>query len=193
MFHSGHWAEAFISSIEKQGGEIEDGIDALGALATGIKSLPGIVFGFSAAEQLEKLIREGIAKSADLRENTSSPALEAAVRFLVLMVRKNALCHIESVLDKARYLMNKKRGIVSVYLESAGPLTEDIEAIIKDAVVKRTGAAGAVVRSQIKPELIGGYRLRIEDKIIDASVRFQLRKLFGTLQSDQALVAVWEK
>ena len=187
MFHCGHWAAAFVSSIEKQGGEIEDGIDALGAMASWAKSLPGHVFGFSAAEKLEKLIREGIAKAAALSESGASPALEAAIRFLVLMVRKNALCHIDSVLDRARYLMNKKRGIVYAYLESAAPVTEDTEARIKEAIIKRSGAAGVDIRKQLNPELIGGYRLRIEDKIIDASVRFQLRKLMIALQSDKAL------
>ena len=193
MFHSGYWAAAFINSLEKQGGNIEDGIDALGTLAAGLKSLPGPVFGFCAAEKIERLIRKGIAQSAAFSESGAPGtleampgALEAAIRFLALMVRKNALRHIDSVLDKAREIMNKKRGIVSAYLESAASVTEDVEARIKEAIVKRSGAAGVDIRKQLNAELIGGYRLRIEDKIIDASVRFQLRKLMIALQNDHA-------
>jgi F-type H+-transporting ATPase subunit delta len=52
---------------------------------------------------------------------------------------------------------------------------------ITEAIKKRTGALRIKLETQVNPELIGGYRLRIGDEIIDASVRSQLRRLESCL------------
>jgi len=173
MFVSRQWAAAFADS---QDGEIEEGLNALVTLASWVKSLPGAVFGSSSAEKLEKLIREGMAKAG-----TPSPALEVAVRFLVLMIRKNVFRHIDSVIDETRKILDKKNGIVQGSLEYAFPPAEDDVSRIEEAIRRRTGAARVDIKRQVTPELIGGYRLRLGDELIDASVRSQLQKLETSL------------
>ena len=183
MFIPGRWAAVFINSLAAQRGEIGEGINALGVLASWVKSLPsapgpGAVFGSAAADRLEKQIREGMAKTGTLAEFTNSdPALEAALRLIVLMVRKNVIRHIDSVIDEIKKLVDKKAGIVRVSAEYAFPPGGDFESRLKETIRKRTGAAGVEITGQVKAELIGGYRLRIGDEIIDASVRCQLKKL----------------
>ena len=181
MFSPGHWAAAFINSTKELGGEAENGLDALMALVPWVKSLPDMVFGRSAAEKLEKSIREAAA-AADPGETASSPALEAAVRFISLMARKNVICHIDLVIDEVKKTLDRKNGVVHVSLESALAPGED-EDRIKEKVKKRTGARVVHITGQIKPELIGGYRLRIGDELMDASIRSQLRKLETSLAS----------
>ena len=175
MFNSRSWTAAFINTLEREGGEIEEGIETLRILASWASSLPGTVFGRSAAKKLESLLRGGTAKAG-----VSSPAREAAIRFLLLMVRKNTLRHVDSVIAEAKKLLDRKNGIVQVTIEYAGDVSsgkltgEDrIEKIIKE----RTGAVKVNITRQLNQELIGGYRLRMGDEIIDASVRSQLKKL----------------
>jgi len=62
MFIPGHWASAFINSLETQGAEAKDGIEALGILASWVRSLPGAVFGSSAAEKVEKQVGSDVKK-----------------------------------------------------------------------------------------------------------------------------------
>ena len=182
MFHSGHWAAALINSIERDGGDIEDGLEFFKVLASWVKKLPGEVSGSSAAQKLEKLVREGLAKSG-----VASPAPEAAIRFFVLMAKKNKIRHVDSVLEEAKKLLDKKRGVVAVSIEYAFPIdgsdaglaaakTAD-ESRIKEEIKKRTAAARVDLTERFNADLIGGYRLRIGDEIMDASVRLQLRKL----------------
>ena len=180
MFAPGRWAAAFVNSLAAQGGE-EEGLNAFRELASWVKTLPsvlgpGAVSGSSAAEKLEKLIREGMAKTRDSAElMNSDPALEIALRFLILMVKKNMIRHIDSVIEETKKILDKKNGIVQVSLEYASPPGD--ESRIKEAIKKRTGAVGVELEGRVNPELIGGYRLQIGDEIIDASVRSQLRKL----------------
>jgi F-type H+-transporting ATPase subunit delta len=159
--------------------EIEDGIDVFEILASGIKSLPGIISGRLAAEKLEKQIRHEMKAFSE----SNSPSLELAVRFLILMVRKGMFRHVNLIIKEAKKLLNEKRRLIEVSLEYASPLLE--ESRIKEAIKKRTGATKVVLNSTHKPELIGGYKIKIGDEVIDASVRSQLEKLQITLQSEQ--------
>ena len=168
MFVPGRWAAAFVDS---QGGDIEEGLNALVALTAWVKSLSGAIFGSSSAEKIEKLIREGIAESG------TPPATETALRLVVLMVRKNVFRHIDPVIDEIKKILDKRNGIVQGSLEYAFPPEEDDISRIKEAIKKRTGAARVNLTEQMNTELVGGFRLRIEDEIIDASIRSQLRKL----------------
>ena len=178
MFVPGHWAAAFINSLAAQGGEAAQGLSALEALASWVKTLPGAVFGSSAADRLEKLLRESVEKTGKPAALINSgPALEIALRFLVLMVRKNVIRHIDSVIDEVKKTLDRKNGIVQVTAEYAFPPEGNFESRLKETIRKRTGAARVDITGQVNTELIGGYRLRIGDEIIDASIRCQLRKL----------------
>ena len=172
MFHPGHWAAALINSIEREGGEIEDGIEFFKALASWVKRLPGGTSGSYAAKKMEKLIRAELTKKGVFL----SPGQEAALCAFLLAVQKNAVRHIDSVTEKANALLNKKRGVIAVSVEYAVPAGED-ESRIKEEIKKRSAAARVELTEHFNAELIGGYRLRIGDEIIDASVRSQLRKL----------------
>jgi F-type H+-transporting ATPase subunit delta len=172
MFHPGHWAAAFINSLDREGADSGEGVEVLGVLASWIRALPGEVFGSSPACKAERLIREGLAKSG-----TVSPAGEIAARFIALMIRKNAIRHIDPVIDEAKKLLNRKRGVVAVFAEYAFPAGADVESRISEIIKRKTGAAGVELVGRVRPELIGGCRLRIGDEIIDASIRSQMRRL----------------
>ena len=197
MFSTVSWAQAFINIIddslnndlEKDSG-IDEGFETLKTLASFVKSLPGKVSGKSVSEKLETVIRKGMAE-------TASPTFEAALRFIVLLVRKGRFRYIDSVIGKIKNLIDKRRGIIAASLECAflpgvdEPI-EDIsieESRLIDVIKKRTGAAGVELTKRLNPQLIGGYRLRIGDEVIDASIRSQLRELLNVMQSGEVSLA----
>jgi len=131
---------------------------------------------------MEKLIRDGITKNG----GALSIGQETALCTFLLMVQKNAIRHIDSVIEKTRELLDKKRGVIAVTVEYAIPAGDEAKSRIKEEIKKRSAAARVDLTEQVNAGLIGGYRLRIGDEIIDASVRSQLRKLADHLaiQSD---------
>ena len=191
MFSGRAWAEAFINTLEREGAKTDngvyaDGIEALEVFAPRISSLRGIAFGSAAAEKLEALFREGMKQAG-----VSSPAYETALRFIILMVRKNVFRYIGRVLDEAKKLLDIKNRIVRVIIEYAAAPGEDAasaksakfadEGRIKELIKQQSGAAAVEVVTRNNQELVGGYRLRIGDEVIDASVRSQLKKLADSL------------
>jgi len=173
MFVSKQWAAAFVDSFEKEGGDFESGINTLQILADFAASLQGLIFGKAAAMALEPLVRDATEKAGLTQETT--------VRFFLLMVRKNAIRHTDSIIGEIRKMLDKKNGVIKASAEYAFEPEKDLLSEINAIIKKMTGAASVELTGQINKELIGGYRLRIGDEIIDASVRRQLQKMEACL------------
>jgi ATP synthase F1 delta subunit len=173
MFAGKRWASAFVNSLEKESGDIENGINTLKALADFASSLRGAVFGRAAAIALEPLVRNAMVKVES--------GQEIAVRFFLLMVKKNVICHVDSVINEIRKILDRKNGVIKVFAEYAFEPEEDLLSEINTAIKRSTGAASVELTGQINKKLIGGYRLRIGDRTIDASVCRQLQEMEACL------------
>jgi F-type H+-transporting ATPase subunit delta len=161
MFTRKSWAAAFINSVINMGGEPEEGLNTLMALADNTSSW-----------------------AASMKGVTLSSAQETALRFYLLLKKKKKVRHIDSVIEEIKNMLNRERGIISISAEYAFPLEREFEALIINVIKKRTGAAKVELTGSLKADLIGGYRLRIGDEIIDASIRGQLRKMEACLAGD---------
>jgi F-type H+-transporting ATPase subunit delta len=167
------WALAFTNSL---GRDAEEGFEILKVLSVWIKRLPGSVSGSSAASRLEGLILEGAVKAG----LGKGPAVEKVSRFTALLVKKDLIRMVDRILEEVEKILDKRRGTLRVFAESALPLEGDLEKRICDDIRKK-GINEVRLEKKINPDLVGGYRLRIGDEIIDASVRFQLQKMAAEL------------
>jgi F-type H+-transporting ATPase subunit delta len=150
MFNCKSWAAAFVNSVDKRGGDTEEALNTLSALA---------------------------AHSASIKGDALSSSKETAVRFFLLMIKKKRIRHVDSVISEIKNILNKKRGIVTAWAEYAFQPNKEFESLLCEAIKKRTKASSVQLTGLVNPELIGGYRLRIGDEIIDASIRGQMRKI----------------
>jgi F-type H+-transporting ATPase subunit delta len=60
---------------------------------------------------------------------------------------------------------------------SAAALTPAQEQSIRERVIKMTGSSNVELNIKVDPRLLGGMIVRVGDKVIDASLKGQLRKL----------------
>lgn len=172
------WAAAFVNTLEKERADFEDGFNTFLAIGSWAAKLPGGVSGRADAEKLEPLIREALAADANAAaapEKTN--ARETALRFFLLMVKKNKMRHFDFAAQEIKNLIDRKRGVAVVSAEYAFEPDEALTLLIYDAVKKRTGAEKIELTKRLNPELLGGYRLRIGDEVIDASLRAQMRSM----------------
>ena len=183
MPSNAYFAQTFINSFEIDTERIEEGIETLKRLGSWASSLPNAFFENTAAEKLEALAREKI-KTGEIfignssgSEAYSDSSIEIALRFLILMIKKKIFCNFDSVMDTIEKQLDKRRGIIRVFVDYVFPLEEDMELKIKEVIKKKTGANKVELTGRQCPELIGGYRLQIGDEVIDASILSQLKKL----------------
>ena len=71
----------------------------------------------------------------------------------------------------------KYKGIQTVKLTTAVPVSEGLKQTILDKVKADRKVAEIELETEVREELIGGFVLEIGDELIDASVAFDLHKI----------------
>jgi F-type H+-transporting ATPase subunit delta len=175
MFHAGRWAGAFLSV---SGVNAEEAFLCLKALAAQVKILRGAVFGHSASAELEKMLRESSRLA-----HKETPAVEYAIRMLCLLVEKNCFRHIDLLLQKIEQNLDAQNRILDVTVEAAAAVDGGFEKELERLIKEKTGAAGVKIKTRVRPELLGGYLLRIGSHYIDASLKGQLENMAAQLST----------
>ena len=70
----------------------------------------------------------------------------------------------------------KHKGITSAVITTTQPIDMKVKTAIIE-IIKKSHNANVELEEKIKPEIIGGFVLRIDDKQVDASISTQLKKL----------------
>jgi F-type H+-transporting ATPase subunit delta len=169
MFKSDRWAAAFTGSLGK---DADLGLEALKAISAWAKGLSGEMFGSACAARFEALVEKAAKKA-----KAESRPVEISRRFTALLIRHHLFDKIDSVISEIEKIQNKAHRIITLYIESAQPLDAAAEDEICRQVKLETGAAQIKTVKKLAPELLGGYRLRIGDDVIDASARLQLQRM----------------
>lgn len=103
------------------------------------------------------------------------PMADELSRFLRLVIEKGRVQYLRLIFKSflERYL--KSRNIHVVYLTTAIE-SEELGQKITEIVKKRTGGS-VLLRTNVDPDIIGGFVFRCEDLMLDASVKAQLDKI----------------
>ena len=171
MFHADRWAGAFMAVT---GENSDSAFLCLKALSVSVRSLRGVFFGHSASAKLEKILRESAEASG---EKEASPPVEYAIRFACLLVEKNCFRYINVLLQRIEHKLDENKGILDLTVESASPLESAYEEELAQMIKGKTGATNVKMKTSVKPELLGGYILRIGGFYVDASLKGQLENM----------------
>ncbi len=117
-------------------------------------------------KQLAKALYEatGELKGSDLKQ--------VLANFVVLLARSHKLKKSEYIIRDFLHYAKAQEGIQEIEITSARELDNKVLAHIKKAFGAHTEATVKVDGS-----LLGGVRIKTEDKILDASLKTQLNKL----------------
>jgi len=173
VFHAERWATAFLTV---SGADANEAYLCLKALSTQIKTVHGVFFGHNASAKLEKVLRESAASIP------KTQAIEYVIRFLCLLVEKKTFGHVALVLQKIEQALNEQSGILDVTVETAAPVDSAFEQEMARMIKEKTGAADIKLKTRLRPELLGGYLLRIGSHYVDASLKGQLENMAAAIQ-----------
>ena len=103
---------------------------------------------------------------------------------LRLMLKNNRMSLLPMVADEYQRYADERAGRARVIVETAEPLTPQLEAEVRAALEGVTGKT-VLIETRVKPELIGGVIARVGGKVYDASVRNRLQQLKSALLSSE--------
>lgn len=110
---------------------------------------------------------------------------EDMMGFLLVIVKKDRYCDIMPILDYIISQMKKKEGIGSLKVASAFRLSEGQKADIVSRMKELTDYKEFEVDYEVDESLIGGLVLRLEDRVIDSSIKTKLQTMGKSLSKIQ--------
>ncbi len=118
-----------------------------------------------------------------LSQNRDEKEVEQiAATMLDFLASRGQIALVSIVLDETKKLLYAQKNQVAVEVLSKYALTTSEQAAVKSLVHKKTGRE-AILHHNESSDLIGGVKIRYEDKIIDLTIKKQLEDLKQYLSS----------
>ncbi|WP_139924795.1 ATP synthase F1 subunit delta [Hymenobacter sp. DG01] len=130
---------------------------------------------------LRLLLRNPIVKHdkklAILNAVFTGKVSELTSKFFTIITQKNRESALEFIGSEFQRQYNQLRGVQLAEVTTATPLDAPTRLQVVQLVRQQTGQQQVTLTEKIDPSLIGGFVLRIGDRLIDDSVSYRLRKL----------------
>jgi F-type H+-transporting ATPase subunit delta len=98
-------------------------------------------------------------------------------KIIEFLARKKMLSKSAEVLKHLNKIINEEEGRIAVKVWSAEKLTEHTKKEIKHAVSKRYGNKEVVLEENLNEGLLGGFRIEVNDEVIDLTLKNRIEKL----------------
>jgi F-type H+-transporting ATPase subunit delta len=105
---------------------------------------------------------------------------KVTLAFIHIVLRKNRELVLNEIFTQFEEMYKENKGVVTATVYTVMPVSDPLKEEIITFLKKQTNKK-VELHTSLSPELIGGFVLRYEDKLIDASVSSQLKSLRQTL------------
>ncbi len=94
--------------------------------------------------------------------------------FLKFLIKNNDFALVDKIVDSFNGLIKSASGLLEIEIISARPLSKSSDAILKKYLANKSGASDVSISEEIDKSMMGGFILRYDDKVIDASLKQSL-------------------
>ncbi|MBL7742846.1 MAG: ATP synthase F1 subunit delta [Chitinophagaceae bacterium] len=129
-------------------------------------------------------------KAKILEAVTSGKISQLTAAFNRLLVTKSRENHLPEIITAFIKQYKEQKGIRTVELTTAHPVSNEVkDAII--AQVKRSGGFDNIeLEEKVDGNIIGGFKLQVEDKLIDASVAYDLKAIAKQFENNDFIYKI---
>jgi F-type H+-transporting ATPase subunit delta len=120
---------------------------------------------------------KGKDKKAVLKQVLGGDANPYLVNFMMLLVDKRRIVFLEPIVEQYLNLLRKLNQTVLAEVTSATELSDSQKQNIIEKVKAIADASDVELRTSVDSDLIGGVIIKVGSKVIDASIRGQLRRI----------------
>ena len=96
-------------------------------------------------------------------------------KFIEILKNDNSLSQIEKIITHFSGLWKKESLLVEAEISTSRKIDENIKASLVEYLKKASRAEKIQISEEIDEEIIGGFIIRYEDKIIDASIKDKIK------------------
>lgn len=107
------------------------------------------------------------------------------LNFLILLVQKGRYAYVEEILAYFTDRVKEAEGIGTAYVTTAVELTPAKKDEVHKKLLATTSYREIEIIYQVDPSLIGGMTVRINDRVIDSSIKTKLEKMERSLLTIQ--------
>lgn len=115
------------------------------------------------------------AKKKILEAVTAGKLGELTSAFNALLISKGRESNLPEIIQSFIALYKSHKNIQIVKLSTAAPISDSLRNAIVSQVKKSSGFENIELDEKVNPDLIGGFVLQIGDKLVDASIAYDLR------------------
>lgn len=134
------------------------------------------------SEFLQSPVISASSKEQTLRSIFGSGAVQDLVlRFLLVLNKKGRLDQLVGISEAYQQIHWDRTGKILVQVTSASPLDESLAEIVRERIGKVLGRE-TILETTVDESLLGGLRLKVGDRMIDASVASRLSKMRDALR-----------
>lgn len=121
-------------------------------------------------------IVSGSEKKQVIRKVFTGRLSQETVNFLLVLVDKGRATHLHAIVKQYELLLNESRGFSKGVIYSVVPLSEEQLASFEEKAGNLVGKK-VKLQNRMDKNLIGGVRIFVEGRLIDASVKKRLTDL----------------
>jgi len=164
------YAEAYLNAVAGQGGSLDDAVAEFASLIDVLKKQPSF-----AAVLASAMVATG-EKVALLEKAFVTKASLLFWNFLQIVAKRNRLDLLLPIFLQAQILRDERQKRIPVTITTATEVDPQLFTALSE---KLRGILGGepIIRSVVKPEVIGGLVVRVGDTVYDASVSAQLQSV----------------
>jgi F-type H+-transporting ATPase subunit delta len=101
---------------------------------------------------------------------------------LAVMLEKGRITLAGEVADQYERLVAQAARVVEVEVTTAVPVAPDVERLIMERVRRSTGGEPRLTK-RVDPDILGGLVLRVDDLLVDGSLRGRLQQLDDAMRT----------
>jgi F-type H+-transporting ATPase subunit delta len=126
---------------------------------------------------LDNPVIPGEKKLSVIKKVFANKAEESTFAFVKLIIDHKRENLLEEVLGSFIKLYLEKNKIIDAEVTTAVPLDQNTEEKLKRFIAEISGYDDVELNSKVKEDLIGGFQLKFNDKLLDASVKHELERI----------------
>jgi len=139
-------------------------------------------------QQLTKMSREflNLLRSPIVSSDKKQAAIDSVIgknvsaltgAFAKLLVNKNREGELPEIISAFISQFKQKKGIHTVKLTTAVAVSDSVKNQLVEQVKKTSGLQNIELQATVDPNIIGGFVLQTGDKLVDASIAYELKQI----------------